>query len=133
MVPTGTFRVLLYPSLPVQFEPSPWRPRWASCSGLKRKTTSVLWLWVASMMTSPPLPPSPPEGPPRGTYFSRRNAIQPLPPLPAFTRILASSMNIRIGEHAAPKKNSLSQGRGLPLRELENRTAEGGRSHANLL
>src|SRR5271169_1155152 len=43
----------------------------------------------------PPWPPSPPEGPPRGTYFSRRNAIQPLPPLPAFTNILASSTNTR--------------------------------------
>jgi hypothetical protein len=32
-------------------------------------------------------------GPPRGTNFSRRNATQPLPPLPAFTRIFASSMN----------------------------------------
>src|SRR3954447_17239648 len=46
------------------------------------------------MMTSPPLPPSPPEGPPRGTNFSRRNARQPLPPSPAFTRIIASSMNM---------------------------------------
>src|SRR6516225_1660946 len=41
----------------------------------------------------PPLPPSPPEGPPRGTYFSRRKATQPLPPSPAFTKILASSTN----------------------------------------
>src|SRR3981081_1211562 len=46
------------------------------------------------MMMSPPLPPSPPEGPPRGTNFSRRNAMQPLPPPPAITRILASSMNM---------------------------------------
>src|SRR5579863_2206414 len=45
------------------------------------------------MMTSPPLPPSPPEGPPRGTYFSRRNATQPLPPSPPFTMIFASSAN----------------------------------------
>src|SRR5277367_6143469 len=43
---------------------------------------------------SPPRPPSPPLGPPRGTYFSRRNARQPLPPSPAFTRILTSSINI---------------------------------------
>src|SRR5580704_4981564 len=42
---------------------------------------------------SPPLPPSPPEGPPRGTYFSLRNATQPLPPSPAFIEILASSAN----------------------------------------
>src|SRR5262249_24537129 len=41
----------------------------------------------------PPLPPSPPDGPPRGTYFSRRNATQPLPPSPPFTKILASSTN----------------------------------------
>src|SRR5438132_586555 len=42
----------------------------------------------------PPWPPSPPEGPPRGTYFSRRKATQPLPPSPAFTKILASSTNM---------------------------------------
>src|SRR5260370_42060969 len=44
----------------------------------------------------PPCPPSPPEGPPRGTYFSRRKAMQPLPPSPAFTSILASSTNTGI-------------------------------------
>src|SRR5580692_1328885 len=46
-------------------------------------------------MTSPPSPPSPPDGPPRGTYFSRRKARQPFPPSPAFTRIVASSMNMQ--------------------------------------
>src|SRR5579859_5416660 len=46
------------------------------------------------MMMSPPRPPSPPEGPPRGTNFSRRKAMQPLPPSPAFTRITASSINM---------------------------------------
>src|SRR5258708_10639843 len=46
------------------------------------------------MVMSPPRPPSPPLGPPRGTNFSRRNARQPLPPSPAFTRIRTSSMNI---------------------------------------
>src|SRR5271167_3561179 len=45
-------------------------------------------------MTSPPSPPSPPDGPPRGTYYSRRKARQPFPPSPAFTRIVASSINI---------------------------------------
>src|SRR5437763_10637839 len=45
------------------------------------------------MITSPPRPPSPPEGPPLGTNFSRRNARQPLPPSPAFTRIVTSSIN----------------------------------------
>src|SRR5205807_7822190 len=38
-------------------------------------------------------PPSPPEGPPRGTNFSRRKATAPAPPSPAFTKISASSMN----------------------------------------
>src|ERR1035441_8852412 len=42
----------------------------------------------------PPRPPSPPEGPPPGTNFSRRKAMQPLPPSPAFTRIFASSTNM---------------------------------------
>src|SRR5260370_9276177 len=46
------------------------------------------------MTMSRPLPPSPQEGPPRATNFSRRNAMQPLPPSPAFTRILASSINM---------------------------------------
>ena len=39
------------------------------------------------------LPPSPPEGPPAGTYFSRRKAQMPSPPRPALTAILAWSMN----------------------------------------
>src|ERR1700675_512365 len=42
----------------------------------------------------PPRPPSPPDGPPRGTYFSRRNATHPFPPSPAFTEIFVSSTNI---------------------------------------
>src|SRR5215475_6425043 len=94
MVPTGTFRRMSAPSRPVLLEPSPWRPRSALYSGLKRKWTRVLWRSLDSMKMSPPLPPSPPEGPPRGTNFSRRKATQPLPPSPAFTRIVASSMNI---------------------------------------
>src|ERR1700719_1426465 len=85
------------PSRPLLFEPSPCRPRSALYSGLKRKCTSVLCFSLDSIITSPPLPPSPPEGPPRGTNFSRRNAMQPLPPSPAFTLILASSINIFIG------------------------------------
>src|SRR6476469_6458935 len=93
MVPTGTLRTTSSPSRPVLFEPSPWRPRCALYSGLKRKCTSVLWRSLDSIITSPPRPPSPPEGPPRGTYFSRRNARQPLPPSPALMRMRASSRN----------------------------------------
>src|SRR5271165_1632687 len=96
MVPTGTFSTTFAPSRPVLFEPSPWRPRSALYSGLKRKCTSVLWRSLDSMITSPPCPPSPPEGPPRGTNFSRRNAMQPFPPSPALIRIFASSTNMEI-------------------------------------
>src|SRR5260221_1135865 len=94
MVPTGTLSTTLSPSRPVQLEPSPWRPRSPLYSGLKRKWTSVLWRSLDSKMMSPPRPPSPPEGPPRGTNFSRRKATQPLPPSPALTRISAVSMNM---------------------------------------
>src|ERR1700761_8831570 len=58
------------------------------------------------MMTSPPRPPSPPDGPPRGTNFSRRKATHPLPPSPALTRIRASSINIAIHFSVAPATNS---------------------------
>src|SRR5688572_3500959 len=47
----------------------------------------------ATSTTSPPRPPSPPSGPPRGRAFSRRNEILPSPPLPARTRMRASSRN----------------------------------------
>src|SRR5438105_5973185 len=111
MVPTGTLSTMSSPSRPLLLLPSPWRPRSALYSGLKRKCTSVLWRSLDSMYTSPPRPPSPPEGPPRGTNFSRRKATHPLPPSPAFTRIRASSMNM--GERKRP-------------RSREARTAEGG-------
>src|SRR5687767_10789458 len=45
-------------------------------------------------MTCPPRPPSPPDGPPCATYFSRRNASDPEPPVPAVTSITARSTNI---------------------------------------
>src|SRR5579859_1913526 len=115
MVPTGTFRITLSPSRPVQFEPSPWRPRSPLYSGLKRKCTSVLWRSLDSMTMSPPLPPSPPEGPPRGTNFSRRNAMHPLPPSPALTLIFASSINMLVlSIHHQGRVARMSNGRRLP-------------------
>ena len=48
----------------------------------------------ASKMMLAPLPPSPPSGPPRGTYFSRRRLEQPSPPLPACNSIWTRSTNI---------------------------------------
>src|SRR6185437_11836800 len=94
-VPTGTLRTVGLPVVPDMLEPRPWPPRSDFHSGLKRKWTKVLWLRELRMRMSPPWPPSPPEGPPRGTNFSRRKAMQPLPPSPAFMRIVASSMNMR--------------------------------------
>src|SRR5689334_13161854 len=85
---------MLSPSCPVLLLPSPCRPRWAVYSGLNRKCRRVLRWMVATIVISPPRPPSPPLGPPRGTYFSRRNARQPLPPSPAFTVILTSSTSM---------------------------------------
>src|SRR5712691_11829805 len=65
----------------------------------------------------PPWPPSPPEGPPRGTYFSRRKATQPLPPLPAFTNILASSTNTGIKLQKKDNTSELPVGRLSELHE----------------
>src|SRR4030095_11060194 len=50
----------------------------------------------ATTHTLPPRPPSPPSGPPLGMNFSRRNEAQPLPPSPATTSIVASSMNFML-------------------------------------
>src|SRR3990172_1992851 len=52
----------------------------------------------------PPWPPSPPSGPPRGTNFSRLKWATPFPPLPAWTSILASSMNFMVDSAPQIKK-----------------------------
>src|SRR5579864_7657371 len=123
MVPTGTLSTMSSPSRPVLFEPSPCRPRSAVCSGLKRKCTSVLCRSLDSMTTSPPLPPSPPEGPPRGTNFSRRNAMQPFPPSPAFTLIFASSMNMNV--QLSNGKTSARQQQGNASGQSADRKTDG--------
>src|SRR5262244_1778294 len=55
----------------------------------------------ASSTTEPPLPPSPPLGPPRSTNFSRLNATAPFPPSPALTEIRTRSTNFMVGPRAA--------------------------------
>src|SRR3569832_224237 len=57
-----------------------------------KSSSDERWLSATTMML-PPSSPSPPEGPPYGTPSSRRNAAEPLPPSPAVTAMLASSMN----------------------------------------
>src|SRR5271155_4879983 len=68
---------------------------------------------------SPPLPPSPPEGPPRGTYFSLRNATQPLPPSPALMEIFASSANTSHLIWNRSKKATPGLGAKTKIRALE--------------
>src|SRR5262249_38063600 len=64
-------------------------------------------------MTLPPSPPSPPEGPPRGTNGSRRNVATPLPPLPARTSMVHSSMNCIARSRRAAKLGGGDLGGGL--------------------
>ena len=71
-------------------------------------------------ITSPPSPPRPPSGPPRGLYFSRLKETLPSPPRPARTMKLASSTNCK---GAKDPRNGRWSGRGL----LEN----GFLDHAN--
>src|SRR5215467_9007398 len=66
----------------------------------------------------PPFPPSPPDGPPRGTYFSRRNATQPFPPFPAFTKIFASSTNTSCSK-PPKKKNAVQLGQTAERNECD--------------
>ena len=84
-VPVGTLTIRAAPSAPARCLPAPCLPFSATWRGLCRKSIRVLIPLLAMRMTLPPVPPSPPSGPPRGTYFSRRKLMHPLPPLPALT------------------------------------------------
>src|ERR1700693_2737457 len=79
---------------------------------------------------SPPRPPSPPLGPPRGTYFSRRKARHPLPPSPAFTRILTSSINMLVG---SGRQGTGPQSRRAQYQKLETRNRLNNRFYADEL
>src|SRR6266436_7653092 len=80
----------------------------------------------------PPWPPSPPEGPPRGTYFSRRKAMQPLPPSPPFTNILASSTNTgrrlhkidRAGNEKTVQRSRTAEAKKGGLKSAQNATTK---------
>ena len=94
MVPAGTFTMISAPFLPWQLRFLPSSP--FSAAYLRRCLKSVRVFKPSSTwkMTSPPFPPSPPSGPPFGTYFSRRKLTCPSPPFPDFIIILALSANI---------------------------------------
>src|ERR1700741_3255971 len=76
-----------------------------------RKSASVLMPSSERNVTLPPSPPSPPSGPPQGTNFSRRKLTAPRPPLPACTRMVASSTNFMgWGARVSPTKNPARAG-----------------------
>ncbi len=88
-VPAGTLTTRSSPRAPCWFLPSPCCPRSALKCLRYWKSIKVLMPSSAINITFPPRPPSPPAGPPKGTYFSLRKATQPLPPSPPLTKILA--------------------------------------------
>ena len=75
--------------------PCPCRARRCSARrwGWSRNASSDATLWSATSQMSPPLPPSPPFGPPNATGPSRRNDTQPAPPSPPRTLSWHSSTN----------------------------------------
>ena len=95
-VPNGTTTSSDSPPRPVQSAPEPPSPLFTAKRRFTRKSTSVLSALLATSQTPPPSPPSPPSGPPRGMNFSRRKLTQPGPPLPATTRMVASSTNFMV-------------------------------------
>ena len=103
-VPTGTGTSSAAPWLPLRFDPSPGRRLpWRARAGCTAAPSGRADRRSAYSTTSPPPPPSPPAGPPRGTYFSRRNAIEPSPPRPASTWIVARSENKRVSLLPRPR------------------------------
>ena len=96
MVPSGTSTYTSSPFFPNISLAPPLAPALAANLRWRRKLISVFRLPSARIITDPPLPPSPPLGPPRGTYFSRRKETMPSPPAPETTIIFALSINISI-------------------------------------
>ncbi len=76
-VPLGTLSTRSSAFLPLQSEPMPCWPARAIRCCWKRKSSSVVSCESAMKMTEPPLPPSPPDGPPFSMNFSRWNATAP--------------------------------------------------------
>ena len=82
-VPRGTSITISSPSAPVDCWTPPDSPFPAKMWRRYLRWRSVhIWLFPRSIMC-PPLPPSPPSGPPFGINFSLRRCAEPGPPLPA--------------------------------------------------
>src|SRR5467141_1300116 len=89
---------------------------------------SVLSPSTARTITSPPLPPSPPFGPPNSMNFSRRNDTQPLPPSPERTYTLASSRNFMTHDMRSQMQNTRPHADGFFARRQRNSAKKlGGR------
>src|SRR5262245_6843718 len=91
MVPGGTSTVRSAPVLPVQLAVPP-RPPLGARQNLRLMSGARLSASVSARRIT--WPPSPPSGPPRGSYFSRRKLRQPRPPSPPFTKISTRSTNM---------------------------------------
>src|SRR5207249_3381383 len=63
--------------------------------------------------------PSPPDGPPKGTYFSLRNAEQPFPPRPPVTCRSTSSTNAVLMAEGRAGGGAHRAARCAPLRGLD--------------
>ena len=94
VVPKGTFITTSEAPFPFLFLPSPFAPLGALINFWYLKSRSVLRPKSVLNIMFAPRPPLPPKGPPSGMYFSLLNAVQPSPPLPAFTFKITSSTNI---------------------------------------
>src|SRR3954451_12835212 len=84
------------PSAPCICLPCPWPPRSARKCARRRNDCRSRRESSQRRITSPPRPPSPPSGPPLGTWASRRNESEPLPPAPARTSRWALSVSTRV-------------------------------------
>ena len=69
-VPLGILMIKSFPSLPFLLLFFPFPPSSAMNFTFDVMSSSVSTFSFTCRMTLPPLPPSPPLGPPRGTYFS---------------------------------------------------------------
>src|SRR6185369_13676419 len=92
-VPTGTVMTRSSPPAPWRFLPMPLCPFSAFWCGRWRSSSRVDRPLLAVNITSPPLPPSPPLGPPNSMNFSCRKAMQPAPPWPDVAISVTSSIN----------------------------------------
>ena len=81
-MPKGTSIIISFPLAPFFFEPPPGFPFSAIKCFLYFKCNKVQSCLFPLKIICPPLPPSPPSGPPYGTNFSLLKCLEPSPPFP---------------------------------------------------